>query len=283
MKASSLTPERRVMMLLKSSPGFGKTIAACSAAVDGPVFLAYFDKNAPTELLHFFKKHRPELLDNIEYEIYGAQNANDYLNKLIKLRNDCRYTAIITDSATTLTSAAVNWSMGFRDPKGPKKDKVDSSSVQIIPDFDEYKVETSLVTQALDISMTLPCHIIWTCHPLPQMKIEGTGNSMRVSKASSIVTYGSKVGAMIPARFNEVYHLVLENSWSDGAYQTKRKVSTVPVGDDFARTVLDLPQEFDITDKLFWEVWQNLLKEKKEDGVKEAIAESNQSESKWKT
>jgi hypothetical protein len=39
----------------------------------------------------------------------------------------------------------------------------------------------------------------------------------------------------------------------------KRIVSTTGIGDDFAKTALDLPAELDITDKLFWEVWKEAV------------------------
>ena len=44
MKASSMGVEKYTSLLLKGPFGFGKTIAACSAAVEGPIFLAYWDK-----------------------------------------------------------------------------------------------------------------------------------------------------------------------------------------------------------------------------------------------
>jgi hypothetical protein len=261
-KANDIVAERKVSMLLKGSPGFGKTIAACSVAIEGPIWLAYFDKSQPVELLSFYKKHRPELLANIEYDVYTAKNANDFLNKLILLQSDCRYVATIVDSVTNLTSAAVNWSMGFRDPKGPKKDSVNNKSIQLIPEMEEYKTETSFVSQALDLVKALPCHMIWTAHPLPTIRMEGSGKNMRVTKVNNIVSYGSKVAGMIPGNFNEIYHFSMDNDYSTGSLVTKRIVSTVGVGDDFAKTVLDLPSEFDITDKLFWETWRELAKAK---------------------
>lgn len=246
-------------MLLKGPPGFGKTIAACSLALDGPVYLAYFDKNQPVELLNFYKKHRPEVLNNIDYDIYSSQNAHEYLNKLITFaERGTSYTAIITDSATNLTSAAVNWSLGFRDRKdGAKKDPKNKDAMQMIPDFDEYKVETGLVTQALDILTSLPCHNIWTAHPLPTLKMEGSGKSITVSKVSSIVSYGSKVGAMIPGRFNEIYHFAKKVDWS-GEGKNRFIVCTDMIGDDYAKTSFNLPREIDITDQLFWEVMKPL-------------------------
>ena len=258
--------EKYTSLLLKGPFGFGKTIAACSAAVEGPIFLAYWDKKQPIELLTFFRKHRPELLDRIDYEVYGSHNAHEYLNKLRGFTKDCRYVAVITDSVTNLTSAAVNWSIGFRDPKGAKKDSLNPESMQLIPSFDEYKVETSLVTQALDISRSLNTNIIWTCHPLPSLKVEGSGASIKVTKVNNIVTYGSKVGAIVPGNFTEIYHFSMKNNWDTtlGKATNTRSVSTVGVDDEFAKTALDLPAEFDITDKLFWEVWRKLVRESEE-------------------
>jgi hypothetical protein len=261
-KASSIQPDKNVSMLFKSPPGFGKTIAACSFAIYGPVYLAYFDKRTPIEVLTFFKKHRPELLDLIEYESFSSSNANEYLNRMIQFTRDCRYVAVITDSVTSLTSAAVNWSMGFRQPGGKKDGKTSNPSV--VPDFDEYKVETSLVTQALDIAKTLPVFNIWTAHPLPQLRVTGSGSSMSVTSTSSLVSYGNKVGALVPGQFTEIYHF--------GRSMNSRIVWTDMVGDDYAKSSLGLPQQLDITDKLFAEVWRDAVKQSMEvppDEVKE--------------
>ena len=255
-KASNMTWNRNTSFLLKSPPGFGKTIAACSAAIYGEVFLAYIDKAQPTEVLSYYKKHRPELLEKIEYECYSSNNIYMLLNKLIDFANPakgCTHSAIIIDGVTTLTRAAVNWSMGFRDPKGPDRDKVQSKAPQLIPDWDEYKVETSMVTQMLDICKTLKCMIIWTAHPLPSMNISGSGSNVdSITKTQSLVSYGSKVGAMLPGDFSEIYHL--------GRQGDARVVWTDMIGDDFARTSLPLTKSFDITNKLFFEVWQEQVK-----------------------
>jgi len=109
-KASTIQVDKNVSILFKSPPGYGKTIAACSLAVFGDVWLAYFDKRVPIEVFNFYKKHRPELLDRIHYESYTASNANKYLNDLMHLveHDQGKYIGLITDSVTTLTTAAVN-------------------------------------------------------------------------------------------------------------------------------------------------------------------------------
>lgn len=290
MKLSSLTPDRRISMLLKAPYGFGKTLAAASMAVEGPIFIAYWDKKTPIEIVTYFKRlGRADLLDNIDWELYGSNNAHEYLNKLMSFTKDCRYIGIITDSVTNMTSGAVNWSLGFRNPKGGQKDKMNPEAMKMIPDFDEYKVETSLITQALDISRTLPAHIIWTCHPLPSIKVEGAGASISVTKVNNIVTYGSKAGAIIPGNFTEIYHFAKRVNFQTSPSTTDYLVSTDGIGDDFAKTALNLSSELTITNKLFWEVWKDAVKKGEEavNEVKQPVVEKvgfdPTATSKWKT
>src|SRR5215510_3566484 len=115
MKLDNLSLTDYTSFLLKAQPGFGKTIAAASFARLGPIHISYWDKKGPIELVQFYKRFAPNLLRNIEYEIYGAHNANEYLNFMIRQVRDCRYVAMINDSLTTMTAGAVNWSLGFRD------------------------------------------------------------------------------------------------------------------------------------------------------------------------
>lgn len=276
MKASDLVIDSNSSFLFKAPWGFSKTCAAASFAVGGDIFMAYFDKKKPLELQHYFYKivKRPELLKRIEFEVYGAHNAGEYLEKMMALAKDCRYFAVITDSVTNLTSAAVNWSLAYRDNK-KNKDK----ALKVIPEFDEYKVETSIVTQALDLSRTFPCHVIWTAHPLAGIKVEGSGPSMRITKTNPIVSYGSKVGSIVPGQFSEIYHFAKEESWDSnlGKSTTKYIVNTEAVGDDFAKSNIGLKNPFDITDKLFYNVWKEEVTKLKEE-MKDALNEYNEAQ-----
>lgn len=292
MKASDIQLDKNISYLFKGPFGFGKTLAAASFALDGPLFLAYFDKKKPVELLTYFShmgEKGKKILDNIDYEIYSSQNAHEYLNKVIALSKDCRYTTFVTDSVTNLTSAAVNWSLGFRDTKGGKKDPKNPNAPALIPDFDEYKVETSLVTQALDICKTLPCNIIWTAHPLPVVKVEGSGASMKVTKAVNIVTYGSKVAGIIPGNFTEIYHFSKRSSWTEQGSSERFTVDLRAIGDDFAKTALfsSETKELDITNALFYEVWKEaLLKDIARASSEEPTSEqpkTNNVNNPWKT
>jgi hypothetical protein len=265
-KASNIDPGRRVSLLLKGPYGFGKTLAASSFCLEGPIHISYWDKQDIIELDHYYRSilKRPELLSRIEYDVFNSHNANEYLNFYMEqVKSGGRYSAYITDSVTNMTSGAVNWSLGFRqEGKGKSKDKD-----KIMPDFDEYKIETSLVTQALDLCKALSAHIIWTCHPVPSIRIEGSGSSMKVTKTNPIVTYGNKVAGIVPGNFSEIYHFSRRSDWdqSKAKLTTKYLVNTVGTNeDDFAKSNLGLNCEMDITGRLFYEVWKEQVLKLKE-------------------
>ena len=274
-KADNLTIDNSSISLLFKGPyGYHKTCSAVTFALEGPIFLAYIDKNQPIELDHFFRRilKRPEALKNIEYECYSSKNINQYVNKLMEFVKYCDKIAIITDSATNFTTAAVNWSLGFRNSSGPKKDPLAPDSLRFTPDWDEYKIETSMITQALDLQRAIKTYNIWTAHPITSIDMGSSegGKVERISKVKKIVSYGSKVGEIIPGQFSEVYHFSTLNQWnpSIGKATVKRLVSPVGIGDDFAKSNLGLTEEMDITDRPFYEVWKdqiNKLKKSYED------------------
>lgn len=254
-KGSDIRPDKHVSMLLKGPFGIGKTLAALSFAHFGNVYLAYFDKAIPIEMVMFFQKMgREDLLSKITWKPYNAVNVYEYLNDLIEMvKEPGRYIAGVTDSVTMFTASAVNWSMQYRTVGMSEKELKERRQKEkdLIPGFDEYKVETSLVTQCLDLTKVIPWYNIWIAHPLPQTKIEGSGRSMTVTKTTSIVSYGSKVAGIVPGAFNEIYHF--------GRNGPNRLVYTDMQGDDFAKTSFNLPMYFDITNKLFAEVWMDLI------------------------
>lgn len=266
-KASDLTADKNISFLFKGPFGFGKTLAAASFALVGPVWIGYFDKQKPVELMWFkqFGALGKKILQNIDYDVYSGSNSYQYLNKIIDFTSRCDYSgAIITDSVTNLTASAVNWSLGFRDQKNRKTDKVNKDAPAIIPEWDEYKVETSMVSQALDLSKKIPTNVIWIAHPLPGIKIEGTGASVKVTKVNPIVTYGSKVAGMIPGNFTEIYNFSKLSGWdsASGKSHTRYLVDFQAIGDEYAKTgVFDSSiTQIDITDRLFYQVWLEQVK-----------------------
>jgi hypothetical protein len=131
---------------------------------------------------------------------------------------------------------------------------------RLIPDWDEYKALTSFVSQALDLQKGLAANVIWTAHPLPSIKVEGSGNSIRVTKTNPIVTYGGKVAGIIPNAFTEIYHFSQQQDWTPGSGQSSKKYicSLDSIGDEFAKSPLlgHRFKELDFTNRLFYEVWK---------------------------
>ncbi len=265
-QASDITPGDYTSFLFKGSAGFGKTLAAATFALAGPIYIAYFDKKNPIELTRFFSRFGEtgkKILANISYDLYSSANPHEYLNHLMSLRTNNPYFAHVTDSVTTLTAAAVNWSQLF---SSNGTSPVDSDPDKIIPGFDEYKVETSFVSKAIDACRLLNSHIIWIAHPLPSLKIEEAGATIRVTKTNPIVTYGSKVAGMIPPSFTEIYHFTQKQEWNPGQGNSSKRfiVALESLGDEFAKSPMlegTGISELDITNRFFYEVWKKKVDE----------------------
>lgn len=256
------------MVMLKGDNGSGKTVAA--ASFPGPIKFFMFDGSKLDAVKSFYPNRR-----DIEYDIYGPREMRvkdvfgnpvhikdliQFADEFNKLQDHCPYATIVIDSFTSFSVTCVTFQLDVRsaDNKGTNKSK----GGLVIPDFDEYKGETTLVTQTLDVSKILPCHVIWTAHPLPKLETSGSGNSMKVVKSSSIAAYGAKTAAMAPGYFNEVWHLEAKANPNPGQAPW-RNLHTQSLGVEFAKTALPLPPAIDITMKPAFKVIQAYLDEHK--------------------
>jgi len=263
-KTSDIILGGRLMVMLKGDNGAGKTVLA--ASFPGPIKFFMFDGSKLDVVKMFF----PNRTD-IEYDIYGPRKTRfrdsnnqvvdiksliQFAEEFTALQDYCPWATVVIDSFTSFSVTCVTFQL---DVRGSDKDKKTSMSKGglVIPDFDEYKGETTLVTQTLDVSKVLPCHVIWTAHPLPKLDTTGAGNSMRVNKTTSIAAYGAKTAAMAPSYFNEVWHLEIQGSGDN----RQRIVHTQTIGDQFAKTALPLPSRFDITNRPGFKEVQKYLEE----------------------
>jgi len=96
---------------------------------------------------------------------------------------------------------------------------------------------------------------------------------MKITKTNPIVTYGSKVAGILPGNFSEIYHFSKKATWdaNTGKSSIQYLVDTEATGDDFAKSNLGLKGEFDITNKLFYEVWRDKVKQLREELTNAAI------------
>jgi hypothetical protein len=256
-RTSDIVLGGRIMVMLKGDNGSGKTVLA--ASFPGPIKFFMFDGSKLDVVKMFF----PNRTD-IEYDIFGARATKfrDANNQIVQIKSliqfaeefnalmdYCPWATVVLDSFTSFSVTCVTFQLDVRSSSADdKKNPLKSKGGLVIPDFDEYKGETTLVTQSLDVSKVLPCHVIWTAHPLPKLETSGQGAGMRVTKSSSIAAYGAKTAAMAPSYFNEVWHLETRiDSSAPGGRQ--RIVHTQSTGEQFAKTALPLPVAFDVTGK----------------------------------
>jgi hypothetical protein len=268
---SDLKPGDPTTTLLKGPTGFGKTIAA--ASYPAPVYI--FDWDARVNSIQSF--YKGERNKEIYFDNYGAHNLFEYLDKLNELvekgtiRVDNKTirpsTVVVADSVTALSIGAVDYQLD-NVKKIAKTDRKVGKKTQggiIIPDWDEYKGETSVFTEVLGNTKALPgrwgMHAIMTAHPIKSTAV-GKDSQGKVSvsiKTSPIVSIGMKAGELVPTAFNEVYHFALLPSMNAGE-RGKRLVYTEATGDESAKTTMLLPIMFEWTNELFYDKLVELAK-----------------------
>ncbi len=273
----------RIMALFISDNGNGKTVAAGS--FPGPIKFYDFDgRMQPIKL--FYPTRR-----DISYDVVGieAQRPNgqypgcisfmDFAREFEDLQDRCPWATVVIDSITALTATSVGFQLGIKSKEG--KGKRLSSGIQV-PSWDEFNGETSVVQQILDVAKVLPCHVIFTAHPVEKsVDIGGT-----LKKARSIAAYGTKTPSLVPIYFNEIYQFGVEPP-SAPDQPPQRFIITVPTGKDMAKTALPLPTRIDITNKPLFPILKDIcskhnvrLEEKEAEGRKKAESVTVQPEEK---
>jgi hypothetical protein len=249
----------RFMGLFVGANGTGKTIAA--ASWPGSTLILDFDgRVAPVR--HFYPDRK-----DIEYWTIGLEGGTrrdvvgfkEFISKFEDFQDSCPYDNIIFDSYTAFSATAVFHQMGYRD-----SDVKRTKGGLAIPDWDEYKGETGVMLQILEIAKILPCNFICTAHPVSKAKTTKQGGSVNdvlasMVKGTTFATYGWKTDSFLPNYFNEIYHF-----WADASPQVgqsiTRKAQTVSAGEITAKTALPLPMTIDFSGKPFFPIFQNILK-----------------------
>lgn len=267
---SDLKPGQPTTTLLKGPTGFGKTIAACS--YPEPVYV--FDWDARVDSIQSF--YTGDRRREIYFDQYSAMDLFDFLDKLERLKKDgtiivdgktIRPGTIVGDSWTAITIGAVDYqldSVRAIARKDPKKGKQTQGGI-IIPDWDEYKGETSVVTQILGdikaIAKRQGIHVVFTAHPTKSTSVskDSQGKVTVSLKTSPIVSIGTKAADVIPTAFNEVYHFGFLPSMNPGE-KGKRIVYTEAAGDESAKTTMLLPTYFEWTNDMFYDKLIGLAK-----------------------
>jgi len=249
----------RFMGLFVGPNGTGKTIAA--ASWPGNILFFDFDgRMAPVRLFYPDRK-------DIEYITVGLDGGTrsdvigftEFTHRFEDLQDRCPYDLVVGDSYTSYSATAVLHQMGLHE-----KDVKRTKGGLPIPDWDEYKGETGVMLQILEIAKILPCNFIMTAHPVSKAATTKQGGSTNETLASMIrqstlATYGWKTVSFLPNYFNEIYYFYNEASAQVGQV-TRRFVQTVASGEIMAKTALPLPAVMETQDKPFYHVLQAHLK-----------------------
>jgi AAA domain len=259
-KTSDIVLGGRFMGLFVGANGTGKTIAAASWP-GNTLFLDFDGRMAP---VRFFYPKRTD----IEYWTVGLDGTQrpdvigftDFCKKVEDLQDRCPYDTVVLDSYTAYSAVAVLHQMGVHD-----KDVKRTKGGLPIPDWDEYKGETGVMLQILEVAKILPCNFIMTAHPVSKAQAQKQGGSTNdvlasMIKQSTLATYGWKTVSFLPNYFNEIYYFYNETATQPGQ-PLRRSVQTVAVGEVLAKTALPLPPTMETANLPFFNVLQAHLKD----------------------
>jgi hypothetical protein len=247
----------RNQFLFVGTNGSGKTVAAASfyklLPAGAKVFFIDFDgRMNPVKFMY------PDA--DIEYETYGPNNFAAFKAKLDELTRMPKYPCLVLDSCTSLSISCVNYQLKVKGVGAgdERKGKVLGGGLIQVTTWDEINGETILFSQILDFLKTYPGTVIVTAHPVEKTEISDKDKGKRFK---SLVAYGPKVASIIPNYFNEIYTFTTEVN-VDPSKPSERYCITSDDGVNIGKTALPLPLKFSWTNRDFFPMLREFLKEK---------------------
>lgn len=241
--------DKNFRALLIGPTGRGKTIAA--ASWPGKTLVIDFDKRHKP-IIDWY----PDRLAEISVEVIDPSNYWSVFHPLVNdlVSGKFRFDNIIIDGITTLSNTTVVMQMMVKG-QDPKSGKITKGGVSV-PSWDEFNGEAMLITQLLETLKSIDCNLFVTAHPVYKTQIEGT----KSVKSVSIISFGTKLGPMVPTYFDEVYYFDYEFDINAGK-PVKRFVYTAPVGDypDAKTALKGLPMKLEITNRNLYDVMKEYL------------------------
>jgi hypothetical protein len=250
-------PLDKFMGLFVGPNGSGKSIAIASWMEKGSI--EFFDYDGRMASVANWYKQRGLKRGQLHYTTYGPSNIYDAYAKLSQYVDSCPHAAIVIDSFTAVTVAAVTFSIRRRTGKSdikalPKTSKGD----MIIPDWDEWNGEAMYVTMLLDLCKQIAANgtaVFWTAHPVQRTVISsGQGTSVgSVKVQTKYAAFGMKSDSLIPIYFNEIYYFTTDWDYDSGT--AKRVCYTQPNSEVAAKTALNIPPIIEWTNKNFYSIF----------------------------
>jgi hypothetical protein len=223
--------------LIKGEPGTRKSTQALS--YPKPMYWFSFDQKMNALSIPMRKWNiDPKQISYDDYNDWNKARA-----QLEKFQVNCPFKTIVLDSITSNADAMIRQAILLK--KGVTRASGSAAGKSIggisVAEIEDYNAESAGLTEMIallkdihkfhKIDIILIAHIIRT----ESKSLDGVTNVSRV-----IVTAGKKPAAKIPAYCDEIYHFGVETALEVGKGGTYTCL-TSNVGDDYARTTLELP------------------------------------------
>lgn len=243
MNTKDIVIGKKIMLLLVGQTGVGKTVQTASFRESGPGMIFDFDGKTAS-----IKKVYPDA--DIEYETYGPREFKKFETTFHDLGNKCPYKWISVDSVTSLSISSVNYQMLVKGNEGKEL-----KSGIVVPDWDEARGEARHFSKMLDLCKMLPCHVIFTAHPIKKM-----------DGREEITALGYFSPRIIPAYFDEIFYIDKEEQVNASLAPIRVMYTSTHQGESRfgARTTLPLPSKIVLPDgnkEGLYQIIQKYLKE----------------------
>lgn len=231
--------------LFKGDPGAGKSIAA--ASFPDPFI---FDQDKRIKSVANYWRPRGKKVEYEQYTTFFQVN-----EKLEKFKAFCPYKTLIYDGITSGGKQILDSMLSTRSSSAKKNERGGIEFYQIEDYGGEQRGLDIIINNLKHISLRHNVHVIVTAHVL---QVEQKDLKGQTTISRSLLTGGKKVAASLPIWFDEAYHFDVVTSMNPDE-KPRYTAITHNVGQDWAKTALNLPLRLDFTDgSLYDEIMKHI-------------------------
>lgn len=249
MSNTSELKDTGILALFKGPPKEGKSIAA--HCFPNSYTFDFDDK------IRVVANYFPN--QSFDYDTFS--DIIDVRMKVEELKSHCSYDTLIVDTITEAANLAMRSLVAYRDPnwkikctRANNKDKTVRAGIPMT-EIEDYAGESKFLGDLVDdlkiVRIKYPrVNIIFIGHTLI-VKYKDTKGDERVSQ-KELVTWGNKIGASLPGKFEEVLHFGRETSL--GEDRPRFICYGMDHNGNGAGSSIGLPNKLDWTDKDFYKL-----------------------------
>ena len=227
----------RIMVLAKGDAGTAKSVTL--ASWKPPVYVLDIDDRY--EAIASYYQDRPDILKNIEYDMFYTEPWKSLQKKLDELLQYQHFNSIIVDGLTLFCEKVVGDSLDSR--KSRRGNLGANINEIVLPEWEDWHAEDRAVKKlmyTLKKLHALGANVFLTSHILA----EESSRSRRLS------TGARKAALFIPGLFNNIWHFEKEEIGNDDDNEeTRYLIATNRGGLDPAKSTLPIPKYMDVTNQ----------------------------------